>query len=125
MLKRCKTLCDTGYNNDRQLREGGSVLSQLRIYDIKPGLMDEWLAFFHDRVVPMHRKHGMPAYAAWVDRERSQFVWVRTFIGDGTVAEQERRYYESPEREAVIGDEPKRFIESMQVRVVEQVFSQV
>ncbi|MGY1641983.1 NIPSNAP family protein [Geodermatophilus sp. SYSU D00703] len=95
--------------------------SQLRIYDIKRDLMDEWLAFFQAKVVPMHDKHGMPAYAAWVDRERSQFVWVRTFTGEGSVEEQEKRYYESDERQAVIGDEPKRFIQAMQVRVVERV----
>jgi hypothetical protein len=98
------------------------VLSQLRIYDIKPDLLDEWLAFFHDKVAPMHSKYALPVHAAWVDRERSQFAWVRTFAGEGTVEEQEKRYYQSPERQAVIGDEPKRFIEKMHVRVVEQVY---
>jgi hypothetical protein len=98
------------------------VLSQLRIYDIKPGLMDEWLLFFHDKVVPMHAKYDMPARAAFVDRERSQFVWVRTFTGTGSVEEQEQRYYATPERASVIGDEPKRFIEGMEIRLVEQVY---
>lgn len=98
------------------------MLSQLRIYDIKPGLMDEWLGLFHDKVVPMHAKYDIPARVAYVDRERSQFVWVRTFAGTGSVEEQERRYYATPERAEVIGDEPKRFIERMEVRLVEQVF---
>jgi hypothetical protein len=97
------------------------VLSQLRIYDIKPGLMDDWLRLFEEKVVPMHRKYNLPVRTAWADRERSQFVWVRDFVGPGTVEEQERRYVESEERATVIGDEPKRFIESMDVRLVEQV----
>jgi hypothetical protein len=121
MSKRCKSLYDTRHTEDVDSL-GGPVPSQLRIYDIKRGLMDEWLAFFRDKVVPMHRKHALPAHAAWVDWERSQFVWVRTFTGEGTVEEQEERYYASAERQAVIGDEPRRFIENMQVRAVEQVY---
>ena len=95
--------------------------AQLRIYDIKSGEMDDWLDLFHNKVVPMHAKYGLTVQGAWVDQEKSQFVWVRAFEGDGTVEEQEAFYRNSPERAEVIGDEPKRFIEHMDVRELQQV----
>lgn len=98
------------------------MISQLRIYDIRQGMMDGWLELFGDKVVPMHSKYGIPVRTAWVDRERSQFVWVREFLGEGTAEEQEKRYRASDERARVIGDEPAKFIENMEVRVVEQAY---
>jgi hypothetical protein len=83
------------------------MTSQLRTYDIKPGTMDEWLVLFRDKVVPMHEKYGLPVRAAWVDHERSQFVWVREFVGEGTTEAQEQRYRASEERTRIIGDAPK------------------
>jgi NIPSNAP protein len=95
------------------------VAAQLRIYDIKPGTMEGWLELFRAKVVPMHAKFDIAVRTAWVDRERSQFVWVREFLGEGSVEEQEQRYVSSEERARVIGDEPRTFIQSMEVRVVE------
>lgn len=95
---------------------------QLRIYDIKQGEMEGWLKLFHEKIVPMHAKFDMPVRGAYVAPERSQFVWMRELIGSGTAEEQEKRYKESPERAEVIGDEPLKFIEGMEVRVVEPVF---
>lgn len=99
------------------------MTSQFRTYDIKPGTMDEWLVLFRDKVVPMHEKYGLPVRAAWVDHERSQFVWVREFVGEGTAEEQEQRYRASEERARVIGEAPKAFILQMEVREVEPVFA--
>lgn len=99
------------------------MTAQLRIYEIKPGTMDGWLELFKARVVPMHAKYNIPVRTAWVDRERSQFVWVREFTGEGTAEEQEAAYRSSEERAQVIGDAPKEFIVSMEVRVVEEVYS--
>lgn len=99
--------------------------TQLRTYDIEPALLDEWLRYFRETVVPMHARHRLPARMAWVDRQRSRFVWVRDFEGEGSTEEQERRYYDSPERARVIGDTPQRYIRQMDVRWVEQVFPEV
>ncbi|RAM36737.1 NIPSNAP family protein [Arthrobacter globiformis] len=95
---------------------------ELRTYDIIAGGMQDWLTLFAGKVVPMHEKFGMPVRAAWVDEGRSQFIWVREFIGSGTLAEQEARYRASPERAEVIGDEPRKFILNMQVQVVAKAF---
>jgi hypothetical protein len=98
------------------------MTSQVRIYDIKAGKMDEWLAFFRGKVVPLHQKFGLPVRGAWVDSEHSQFVWVRDFAGTGSPEEQEQRYRDSEDRAREIGDTPKAFIEQMDVRLVHQAF---
>lgn len=94
---------------------------QLRIYDIKQGKMEDWLKLFNEKVTPMHEKFDMPVRGAWVAAERSQFVWMRELIGEGTPEEQEARYKASPERAEVVGDAPLQFIENMEVRVIEPV----
>lgn len=98
------------------------MVFQLRTYAIKPGTMDNWLVLFHEKVVPMHAKYGIPVRAAWVDRAGSSFVWVREFVGEGSADEQEQRYRTSDERSRVIGDEPANFIEGMHVREVEPAY---
>jgi hypothetical protein len=87
-----------------------------------PGRMQEWLTLFHERIAPLHEQFGLPVRTAWADHERSQFVWVREFIGSGSMKEQEDRYRASDERAQVIGDEPKKYITNMDIRTVEQAF---
>jgi hypothetical protein len=98
------------------------VTLQLRSYQIKPGLMDDWLSLFHSAVAPLHEKYGLPVRGAWVDRQSNTFTWVREFTGEGTAEEQEARYRSTDERARVLGDRPKEFIESMVVREVERAF---
>ncbi|GAA1136195.1 NIPSNAP family protein [Nocardioides aquiterrae] len=98
------------------------MVFQLRTYQIKPGVMDEWLELFHGAVVPLHEKYGLPVRTAWVDRETNTFTWVRELTGEGTAEEQEAAYRATEERERLVGDRPKAFIESMNVREVERAF---
>jgi len=101
---------------------GNSMNTQLRIYTIKSGLMSEWLILFKEKVVPLHEQYKINVIGAWVDNEHSQFCWVRQFNGEGTIEEQEEHYRNSPDRAAIIGDEPKRFIENMELRIVDQIY---
>jgi hypothetical protein len=96
--------------------------AQLRVYKIKPGKMDDWLKFFNNKVVPMHRKFGIPARIAWINHADSEFIWARDFFGDGTVEEQEANYVNSEERRRVIGDEAKQYIDGATVRVVDLAY---
>lgn len=95
------------------------MVFQLRTYQIKPHLMDDWLDLFHNAVVPLHEKYGLPVRTAWVDRENNTFIWVRELTGEGTAEEQEARYRATDERTRILGDRPKDFIDSMVVRAVE------
>lgn len=95
---------------------------ELRTYDIVPDGMEAWLVLFTEKIVPMHARFDMPVRCAWTDIGRSQFIWVREFVGSGTMAEQEARYRASPERAQVIGNEPAAYIMGMNVRVVESAY---
>lgn len=98
------------------------MIFQLRTYQIKPDLMDDWLDLFYSAVVPLHEKYGLPVRTAWVDREGNAFTWVRELTGEGTAEEQEARYRATEARKSVLGDRPTEFIDSMVVREVEHAF---
>ena len=93
--------------------------SQLRIYKIKPGQMDNWLRFFHEKVVPLQSKFGISPMVGWVNAADSEYIWARDFAAGEPIEDQEKRYATSEERRTLMGDEAKQYIESMAVRVVE------
>jgi hypothetical protein len=97
------------------------MVSQLRIYTIKPDGMDPWLKMFKETTVPLHQRYGIPVERAWVTTDGRQFVWVRNFRSEDSIEEQERGYYGSPERLA-LGDEPMLYIEKMEVRIVSSIY---
>ena len=96
--------------------------SQLRVYKIKPDRWDPWLKFFDSKVIPLHRAFGIPVRIAWMNREAGEFIWVRDFAADKPVHDQEQSYVSWDERQRVIGDESKLYIESMDVRIVDLVY---
>ena len=96
--------------------------SQLRIYTIKPGLMPQWLTFFHEKVVPLHARHGIPARVGFVNEVANEFIWVRDFSDDEPIEVQEERYVTSEDRLRLIGDESKSYIDAMSVRVVDVAY---
>lgn len=70
---------------------------QLRIYDMEPGALDEFVEFF-PRVVELRRRVGFTVEGAWIDREANRFVWIAGYDGGDGFASAERRYYALPER---------------------------
>jgi aspartate/glutamate racemase len=93
-------------------------ISQLRIYRIRPGLMADWLPFFHKTLVPLHHLVGVPVPAAWINIEDpDEFVWIRQFRSRESVAEQERQFFSTDARVA-LGDVRGRYVESLQVRLL-------
>jgi len=95
------------------------LVSQLRIYTINGGMMDSWVKLFNEHLKPNHEKHGIPIEAAWVNLDRTEFVWVRSFDSVDQIKIKEAEYYSSPERLA-LGDRPSQHIAKTEVRVVEQ-----
>lgn len=86
------------------------MVSQLRIYTINKGKLDEFVEGWTKFVYPLHLKHGFRIDRADVLRERNEFVWIVSY--DGPHEEWEKKqaaYYASPERKAVDPD-PARLI---------------
>ena len=94
------------------------MVSQLRIYTINRGMMDSWLNLFHKHLKPNHEKYGIPIESSWVNADRTEFIWVRSFDNVEVIQAKEDEYYSSPERIA-LGDQPKDHIAKTEVRVVE------
>jgi len=94
------------------------MTSQLRIYQIKPGKLDDWVAFWQEYVVPARAAHGFRVDGAWVTAD-GEFAWVVTHDAkDFAVAD--AAYYAGPERAAAPHD-PMEFIDHAQVRMVRPV----
>ena len=96
------------------------MVSQLRIYTINRGMMDSWLKLFEEHIRPLHRKLGIPVEATWVNADRTEFLWVRSFDRVDVIAEKEAEYFASPERRA-LADTPTSHIAKIEVRVIEPV----
>ncbi|MCH8281648.1 MAG: NIPSNAP family protein [Chloroflexi bacterium] len=96
------------------------MVSQLRIYTINRGMMDSWLKLFEEHIRPLHQKLGIPVERSWVNADRTEFLWVRTFNSVEEIPEKEAAYFASPERTA-LGDIPTSHIAKMEVRVIEAV----
>jgi hypothetical protein len=91
--------------------------SQLRIYSIKDGLLDEFVEFWRAEIVPLRRRFGFEVAGAWADRESRTFAWVVTHPDFERAAAD---YYDSPDRSALSRD-PGTFIDSSELRLMESV----
>ena len=82
--------------------------------------MDSWLKLFEEHIRPLHQKLGIPVERSWVNADRTEFLWVRTFNSVEEIPEKEAAYFASPERTA-LGDIPTSHIAKIEVRVIEAV----
>ena len=86
---------------------------QLRIYQVKPGAMEDWISEWRERIVPLRRQMGFRVPAAWTIRDEDRFVWFLAYDGPDDYATADRRYYASPER-ASLDPDPTRHLAQME-----------
>ena len=55
------------------------MLSQIRIYTINKGEMENFLKHFKEEITPLHERIGVPIVGTWVNRPQNEFIWVRTY----------------------------------------------
>ena len=72
------------------------TVAHLRTYTINKGMLDGWLKLFHDEIVPRSIEAGIKIESSWVNEERSQFIWTRSY-GDSAdnIATAEAAFYGS------------------------------
>jgi hypothetical protein len=80
---------------------------QLRVYEIEPGRLHDFVAEWHEHVVPLRRAHGFEVVAAWASEQDDTFAWV--IAHDGDFAAADATYYGSAERNQLEPD-PARLI---------------
>jgi len=93
---------------------------QVRFYDVRPDRLDEWIEKFHERIVPLRRELGFEIQGSWVDRERSQHIWVIAHDGDSSFEEANAAYWASPKR-AEMDVDPDDFLTATEVRTVDSM----
>ena len=72
--------------------------AQLRIYDIKPGMMEEFAAKVDEELIPIRLDHGFRRSGPWIVEENYQYVWIVHYDGDEPFEEVDSRYYSDPRR---------------------------
>ena len=55
------------------------MISQIRIYTINKGEMENFLKHFKEDIMVLHQKIGVPIVGTWVNRPQNEFIWVRTY----------------------------------------------
>lgn len=83
-------------------------MTQLRMYTINRGKMDDFVRAWKGGVYPLRTKQGFRIEGAWVLKERNQFVWLLSYDGTDWDAK-DAAYYASPER-AALNPDPAQFI---------------
>ncbi len=75
---------------------------QLRDYRVLPGRMDDFVALWRDKVLPLREQQGFTVVGAWSNPATNRFVWVVGHDGDFEAAD--AAYYASPQRRAMSPD---------------------
>jgi hypothetical protein len=75
---------------------------QLRRYNVKPHLLDEFLTWWRSRLVPGREAFGFTVESAYLNRDAAEFTWVVSAEGDADEFRRlEQVWMDSPERAAV------------------------
>lgn len=83
---------------------------QLRIYSVKPGALDAWVAEWSAHVLPLRQAGGLEVLGPWITRDDQRFVWI---LGHERFAQADAAYYASDERRALDPD-PARHLAATQ-----------
>lgn len=97
------------------------IRSQLRIYSIEPGHLDDFVAAWSAGVRPLRRRFGFES-AAWTVPEEDLFIWLVTYRGEKPFEEADTSYYASPERQALKPD-PAQWISRNETRWLNPVIA--
>ena len=93
---------------------------QLRLYQLDPDRIDEFITLWREKIVPARRAAGFRVQGAWLSRTEAGFAWVISHRGKGSFEDAEKRYYESDAR-AAIDPPPTEFLRDVETVMVESV----
>ena len=94
------------------------MISQLRMYTVDRGMMDQWVKHFTEILVPMQEKHGIKIDGMWVSDDNAQFIWIRSFADAEDLKAKEAAFYSSSEWQAVI-DHTRNYLARTVVQAME------
>lgn len=75
--------------------------TQLRIYTINRGMLDQFAQEWAAMIRPLREKLGFRILGAWTGPQNNQFIWLLRYEGEHSFAEMDAVYYQHPERLAM------------------------
>ena len=94
------------------------MIYQLRMYTVNRGMMDQWVKLFNETIVPIQEKHGIKIDGKWVNEDKNQFIWIRSFADAEDVKAKEAAFSGSPEWKAVV-NQVRSHLARMEVQTME------
>lgn len=96
--------------------------TQLRRYDVKPELLEEFLEWWPSRLLPARRAYGFSLEHAYLNRATSEFTWAISVEGDAEAfAAAEAAYMASPERAGAFDGAPPTWTLASHIALVESI----
>ena len=93
--------------------------TQVRIFTINKGKMNDFLSAWQKGVYPLRIKSGFKIEGAWVVQEKNKFIWILSYDGPEGFEAKDSAYYAShsrtmlkPDPADYIADSEKYFINS-------------
>ncbi len=99
-------------------------ISQLRMYTINEGKLDEFVKGWSESIYPLRLQHGFKVDGAWMVKEENKFIWILTYDGPDDWEARNKVYYESPERKAINPD-PAQHIAHVETKFILSVLTKV
>lgn len=96
------------------------MVSQLRIYTVNKGKLDEFVKVWVKQVCPLRLKQGFKIDGAWAIKDNNQFVWILSYDGPEDWKAKQVAYYDSAERKAMSPD-PSQYIARIEEYFITQV----
>jgi hypothetical protein len=96
------------------------MATQVRIFTIRPGQIDDFLQAWLAGVYPLRLVHGFSIDGAWVIPERNQFLWIIRYDGSEDWEMKERIYYASTER-TILDPDPVQYIARVEQYFIKSV----
>ena len=96
------------------------MLSQIRIYTINKGEMDNFLKHVKNDIIPLHEKIGVPIVGTWVNRPQNEFIWVRNYKDKADVEVKTKEFQAAV---AAAGVKLGTNVAKMEVREAESAFA--
>ena len=93
---------------------------QIREYTVKPGEMQQWIAEWRSKIVPLREQQGFKVLGAWTVDGTDQFIWIIEYEGPKTWQQANDDYYASPDRKALDPD-PARHLAQTGGRLMTEV----
>jgi hypothetical protein len=77
------------------------VEQELRLYTVRPGEMEDFVAEWTANIRPLRRKFGFDVIGPWVAENENVFIWILGYSGAEGFQAADAAYYDSDERNAI------------------------